>query len=98
VPSAVVWHTESISAGGHDAPQYVYYQTRNLVFLQRHWAKNFLHLLLAQMIAGLHFGKRVILLSCRGKWRSILGLLYGWRDGYIGRMGRREYPMLKKTP
>lgn len=93
-PSAVVWHKESISAGGHDAPQYVYYQTRNLVFLQRRWAKNVFHLLLAQMIAGLHFGKRVLILSIRGKWRSVLGLIYGWRDGLTGRLGKREYAAL----
>jgi len=97
VPSAVVWHKESVSAGGHDAPQYVFYQTRNLVVLQRHWAKNVLHLLLAQMIAFLHLGKRILLFVLHGKWRSIAGLLYGWRDGYINRLGRQEYSVLKKS-
>lgn len=96
VPSAIVWHKESVSAGGHDAPQYVYYQTRNFVFLQRHWANNIFHLILAQMIAFLHLAKRILLLTLRGKWRSILGLLYGWRDGYINRLGRQEYSVLKK--
>lgn len=94
VPSAVVWHKESISAGGHDAPQYVYYQTRNLVVLQRRWAKNVFHLALAQVIACLHFGKRVLILSIRGKWRSVLGLLYGMCDGLTGRLGKREYATL----
>lgn len=94
MPSAVVWHKESVSAGGHDAPQYVYYQTRNLVVLQRRWAKNVFHLALAQVIACLHFGKRVLILSIRGKWRSILGMLYGIRDGLTGRLGKREYAAL----
>lgn len=94
VPSAIVWHKESVSAGGHDAPQYVYYQTRNLVFLQRRWANNIFHFALAQMIACLHFGKRAMLLAIRGKWRSILGMLYGVCDGFTGRMGKREYAAL----
>lgn len=94
-PSAVVWHKESVSAGGKDVPQYVYYQTRNLVVLQRRWAKNIFHLALAQMIACLHFGKRILILSGRGKWRSILGMLYGVRDGLTGQMGKREYTALE---
>jgi len=97
VPGAVVWHKESASSGGHDAPQYVYYQTRNLVIFQRHWAGNLFHLAIAQAVAILHFGKRIFLLSCRGKWRSILGLLYGWRDGCFNRMGKQEYSVLKKS-
>jgi len=95
-PSAIVWHKKSVSSGGHDAPLYVYYQARNLVVLQRRWAKNVFHLVVAQAVAMLHFSKRMLLFSLRGKWRSILGLLYGWRDGYINRLGFREYSILKK--
>jgi len=94
VPSAVVWHKESVSAGGKDAPQYVYYQSRNMILLQRLWAKNILHLALAHLIACLHLGKRIALLSVHGKWQSILGLLYGVRDALSGRLGKREYPAL----
>lgn len=94
VPSAVAWHKESVSSGGKDAPQYVYYQTRNMILIQRLWAKNFLHLALAHFIASLHLGKRVVLFSIKGKWRSILGLLYGVCDGFTGRLGKREYAVL----
>jgi len=94
VPTAVAWHKESVSAGGKDAPQYVYYQSRNMILIQRLWAKNILHLTLAHLIAGLHLGKRVVLLTVRSKWQSILGLLYGVRDGLTGRLGKREYAAL----
>ena len=94
VPSAVVWHKESVSAGGKDAPQYVYYQSRNMILIQRLWAKNFFHLVVAHLIASLHLGKRVALFSVHGKWQSILGILYGVRDGLTGRLGKREYVVL----
>jgi GT2 family glycosyltransferase len=94
VPSAVIWHKESISAGGHDAPQYVYYQTRNLLLLHTRRASDLWQLIFSQIYALLLFLKRVLSLICRKKWRSILGVLYGIRDGFIGVVGRKDYVVL----
>ena len=94
LPSAVIWHKESISAGGSDAPQYVYYQTRNFLILRKKWAKTWDHLILAHVYAFLYFGKRISLFWFRGKWRSGVGVILGIRDGISGITGRKEYKIL----
>ena len=94
LPSAVIWHKESISSGGSDAPQYVYYQTRNLLILHKKWAKTWDHLILARVYAFLYFGKRISLFWFRGKWRSGVGVILGIWDGISGITGRKEYKML----
>lgn len=95
VPSAVIWHKESVSAGGYDAPQYVYYQTRNYILFHRRWANGFFHLILSQMRGYLFIVKRILRLIFQSKWRSVVGLLYGLRDGYSGRVGFKEYSILR---
>lgn len=94
VPAAVIWHKEAVAFGGHDTPRYVYYQTRNLLFLHNRWARPARRLLISQIYALLYFGKRAVLFARRKKWRSILGLGYGIRDGLLGRYGCREYAWL----
>ncbi|HBW21908.1 MAG: hypothetical protein A2X28_02080 [Elusimicrobia bacterium GWA2_56_46] len=93
-PSAVVWHKESKSAGGRDAPSYVYYQTRNLLVFQQRWSRNMVHLIASHCYAFLYFVKRAVWFVLQNKWRSVAGLCYGIRDGLAGKVGRREYAFL----
>jgi len=94
VPAAVIWHKEAISSGGHDAPQYVYYQTRNLLLLHTRHARDLWQLIGSQIYALLVFVKRVINLMGSKKWRSIVGVLYGIRDGFLGVIGKKDYAVL----
>jgi Predicted glycosyltransferases len=96
-PSALVWHIESASSGGQDAPQYVYYQTRNYFLFHARWTESIYQLMMSQGFLLLHAVKRTFLLGIRGRWRSILGILYGMRDALLGKLGRREYRALVKT-
>ena len=96
-PDSVIWHKESASSGGHDAPQYVYYQTRNLLLLHNKWADCWRQLMVSQCYALLHFCKRGMRFALTSKWRSIAGLFYGIRDGMLGLKGRREYRILANT-
>ena len=95
-PSAAVWHIESASSGGHDGPQYVYYQLRNYFLLHARWAESSSQLMLSQAFLLLYAVKRAFLLGMRGKWRSLLGIVYGIRDATIGKLGRRDYKVLAK--
>lgn len=95
-PSALVWHIESASSGGHDAPQYVYYQLRNYFLLHARWARGSSHLIMSQIFLLLYAVKRALRFGLRGKWRSMLGILYGIRDAAIGKLGRRNYRLLAK--
>ncbi len=95
-PSALVWHLESASSGGHDAPQYVYYQIRNYLMLHRRWASGVTHLIVSQIYFLLYATKRSFTFALRGKWRSVAGIAYGIRDALIGRVGRREYAILAR--
>lgn len=97
VPDSVIWHKESASTGGNDAPQYVYYQTRNWLLLHNKWANGWGQLMLSQCYVLLHFFKRGMRFALVGKWRNIAGLFYGIRDGFFGLKGRREYRILIKT-
>lgn len=95
-PSARVWHIESASSGGHEAPQYVYYQTRNYFLFHHHWAKGIGQLTRSN---GYHLAyslKRGLSFILRGKWRSLLGILYGISDAIRGRLGRRDYAILTR--
>ncbi len=96
-PSSVIWHKEAVAFGGRDAPRYAYYQTRNLLFLHSRWAGSWHRLLISQIYALLYFVKRAFQFIWNGKWRSLIGLGYGIRDGLLGRMGRREYAFLSGT-
>jgi hypothetical protein len=95
-PSASIWHIESASSGGHEAPQYVYYQTRNYFVFHNRWAQGVAQLFLSQ---GYFLGwsaKRCFSFVLRGKWKTSLGILFGIRDAMMGRLGRRDYAILAK--
>jgi GT2 family glycosyltransferase len=93
-PRAILWHKESVSAGGNDAPRYVYYQTRNLLLVHNRWAVNWAHLLATRLYSFLYFAKRFTSFLARRRFRSIAGLAYGIRDGLRGTVGAREYALL----
>lgn len=95
-PSASVWHIESASSGGSDAPQYVYYQTRNYLLFHKRWAKGLHQLIMSQSYFLAYASKRGFMFVLQGKWKSLLGILYGIRDFMIGRLGRRDYASLCK--
>lgn len=94
LPTAVIWHKEAISSGGQDAPQYIYYQTRNLILLHTRHASCRMQLVVSHLYALLVFLKRTLQLLKAGKWRSILGVLYGMGDGFAGLAGRKDYALL----
>ena len=94
--SASVWHIESASSGGSDAPQYVYYQTRNYLLFHQRWAKGFCQLIMSQSYFMAYAVKRGFMFVVQGKWKSLLGILYGIRDFVIVRQGRRDYKILSK--
>lgn len=94
-PRAILWHKESVSFGGNDAPRYVYYQTRNLLVVHRRWAVSRAHLLATRLYALTYFAKRLAVFLARRRFRSIAGLAYGVRDGLRGAAGPCEYDILK---
>jgi GT2 family glycosyltransferase len=95
-PSASVWHIESASSGGSDAPQYVYYQTRNYLLFHKRWAKGLRQLVMSQSYFVAYAVKRGLLFVLQGKWKSLIGILYGIIDFVIGRQGRRDYRILSQ--
>jgi GT2 family glycosyltransferase len=96
IPQAVIKHKESVSSGGHNAPQYVYYQTRNSFLFRRKWSNNLAHNLSAMFYWNSYHIKRLIGFLLTGKWRSTLGLIYGVRDGIWNVTGRKEFDHLKQ--
>ena len=93
-PTAIIWHIESASSGGTDAPQYVYYQTRNYFLFHNRWSKNVIQLICSQCYYLIYVTKRGLNFLIKGQWKSILGILYGIRDVVLGRLGRRDYKNL----
>ena len=97
IPSATVWHVESASSGGVDAPQYVYYQTRNYFLFHNQWSKGLLQLFTSNSFYLICLIKRSLVFLMHGKWKSILGIIYGIRDVLIGKLGRRDYAILGRS-
>jgi hypothetical protein len=96
-PAAVVWHKEAASSGGHDAPQYVYYQTRNFLMLRQRWATGAVAFVLAYAYAFAYFAKRSLRFMLERKWRSLAAIALGISDALRGISGRQEHPLLQKT-
>jgi GT2 family glycosyltransferase len=97
IPSATVWHVESASSGGVDAPQYVYYQTRNYFLFHNQWSKGLLQLFSSNSFYLICLIKRSFVFLMHGKWKSIIGIIYGIRDVLIGKLGRRDYAILARS-
>jgi GT2 family glycosyltransferase len=97
IPSASVWHVESASSGGVDAPQYVYYQTRNYFLFHNQWSKGLMQLFSSQVFYLSCLIKRSLVFLMHGKWKSIIGIIYGVRDVLLGKLGRRGYAILARS-
>lgn len=95
-PKSVIWHVESASSGGHEAPQYVYYQTRNYFIYHTMWADNFIQLASSRAYYFTWLFKRIISCLLRGKWRAAVGILLGLVDAVSGKVGRQTYSVLAK--
>lgn len=96
-PCAIIWHKESASAGGHDAPQYVYYQMRNYILFHKRCSINLPQLMMSHAFFFLYASKRLFRFALRAKWRSCAGIALGIRDAFINRLGRREYSILSTS-
>ncbi|HAT39078.1 glycosyltransferase family 2 protein [Polynucleobacter necessarius] len=96
IPSSTIWHKESSSSGGMDSPQYVYYQTRSALVFQRRWAKSLLNLIIGYSYYFAYCIKRSYKFFIRGNSRGILAMLLALNDSIFNRLGRRDYPILKK--
>jgi hypothetical protein len=96
-PSAVVWHKESVSAGGADNPQYVYYQTRSALVFQHRWSQSILNSVKGHSYYLAYCLLRSYRFLERGNFRGIIAILIAVVDAISGRLGRRGYSVLKKT-
>lgn len=95
-PSATVWHIESSSSGGSDAPQYAYYQTRNYFLFHNRWAQSLSQLFISQLYYSAFIIKRSFLFAITGNYRGVLAIILGVKDVVRGNLGRRDYPILWK--
>ena len=95
-PKAIVWHKESISAGGLENPQYVYYQTRSALKFRYRWSKNILQLIIVQLFFYIVLAKRIIRFLLKGNFRGILAIFLGIFDAYVSRLYRRDYKYLNR--
>ena len=97
IPSSTIWHKESSSSGGMDSPQYVYYQTRSALIFQRRWARSFFNLVNGHSYYLAYCVKRSYKFLINGNSLGILAILIAINDSLLNRLGRRDYPILKKS-
>lgn len=95
-PSAVVWHKESVSAGGADNPQYVYYQTRSALVFQCRWTQSIFNSLRAATYYLTYCLLRSYRFLLAGNIRGIVAIGIAFSDAVCGRLGRRDYAILKR--
>ena len=96
-PNATVWHVESSSSGGSDAPQYAYYQTRNYFLFHNRWAQSLFQLFVSHSYYLAYIVKRSFLFIFNGNFRGVLAILLGIKDVVVGNVGRQDYRILKKS-
>lgn len=95
-PSSVIWHKESASSGGTDAPQYVYYQTRNYFLFHSRWAENPVQLIVSNIHYIVFAFKRALSFIINGNIRGVYGIGLGIRDAIFKNYGKQSYTVLKK--
>ena len=95
-PAATVWHIESSSSGGSDAPQYAYYQTRNYFLFHNRWAQSLAQLFISHLYFSAFIVKRALFFIINGNFKGVLAILLGVKDVVLGNFGRREYRALNK--
>src|SRR5262249_25614543 len=91
VPSARIQHRRSASSGGDQTPFKLYYATRNRVAVIRRHNSTRQFLLFSADFALTRLA-RTVQLVVRNRPDLARALLRGWRDAYLGRMGRRMEP------
>jgi hypothetical protein len=96
-PQALVWHKVSASSGGHDAPRYVYYQTRNALLLRLRWSDTMVRLLISVLLIFFYFLKRILKFVFHRNWRGVCAVFFGVWDAFTGQMGCRERQILLKS-
>lgn len=88
-PSAVIYHRESgSSGGGWMTPFKQYYATRNRLYLMKKHARSrtrYAAFTLYFTLTRIAAATRMIM---RREWRLLRAMMLGWRDYYLGRMGR----------
>jgi GT2 family glycosyltransferase len=89
VPSALVWHKESASVGGHDAPGYVYYQVRNRILFLRRKPLATLSRISGLCFALAYFMKQSVRFATRARWTTLAAMGAAVVDGAAGRGGAR---------
>jgi GT2 family glycosyltransferase len=95
-PHAIVWHKESISAGGLENPPYVYYQTRSALVFRKRWSKNFLQMIVVKLFFYIILAKRILRFLIKRNFRGILAIFLAIFDAYSSRLYKREYKCLLK--
>lgn len=95
-PMASVWHKESVSAGGADNPQYVYYQTRSALVFQHRWSQSLLNSLQGHSYYGAYCLLRMYRFLRAGNFRGIAAIFIATADAIRGRLGRRDYSILRR--
>lgn len=96
-PSAIVWHKESASAGGADNPQYVYYQTRSAFVFQHRWSQSFFNSVKGHSYYFAYCLLRIYRFLTCGNFRGIAAIFIAIVDAISGRLGRRDYQILKRN-
>ena len=96
VPSAIVWHKESVAAGGLENPQYVYYQTRSGLKFRQRWSKNLTQLIIVKLFFFMITAKRALNFILKGNFLGVLAILLGVFDAYFSRLHRRNYKILER--
>lgn len=96
-PSAVVWHKESVSAGGADNPQYVYYQIRSAFVFQHRWSKSFVNSISGHSYYFAYCLLRIYRFIVCGNFRGIFAIFIAIFDAVKGRLGRRDYSILQRN-
>jgi hypothetical protein len=87
VPSSVIYHKVSSSMGGMFSPFYVYYQTRNILLLNK---KNHISKMMFWPSILLSFSRRIVYFALTGRFESIIAVFLGLKDFFKGIYGKSK--------
>ena len=96
IPSAIVYHLESVSAGGSDNPKYIYILVKAFLLLFSKWNKNIFHFILINLYFLLYNFKRSFIHLLKGNYKVPLAILIGYIDFIFKKYGNRDYYYLNK--
>jgi hypothetical protein len=95
-PSSIVWHKESVSAGGADNPQYVYYQTRSAFVFQYRWSQSLFNSFKGHSYYFAYCMLRMTRFLISKNFRGIAAIFIAIFDALTSRLGRRNYSILQR--